>query len=73
MTKEEFGDRLRALRLQKRLSQGELAARIPTDQKRVSVWENGHSMPELLSIRRLCQVLEVSADELLGLKTKCDQ
>ena len=60
------GNGLRRLRERRLLTQAELAAALGARQASVSAWETGESRPSMASMRKLCQVLGVETDELLG-------
>jgi len=60
-----FAQTLKRLRQQKNLSQQELADLIGVHVRQVSKYEMGTSLPTLERIRRMAEVLEVSADELV--------
>jgi len=60
-----FGEILKRLRQEKSLSQQELANLIGVHVRQVSKYEMGTSMPTLDRIRRMAEVLDVSADELV--------
>jgi transcriptional regulator with XRE-family HTH domain len=60
-----FGEILKRLRQEKGLSQQELANLIGVHVRQVSKYEMGTSMPTLDRIRRMAEMLEVSADELV--------
>jgi transcriptional regulator with XRE-family HTH domain len=62
-----FGDRLRAARTARGLSQWELAARIGTSPVNVRNWERRGVEPSASRIASLAIALGVSADYLLGL------
>lgn len=62
-----FGFRLKLARDRMLLTQRELARKITTDPMVVWKWENGQSFPNLSGLISLCNVLEVSADYLLGI------
>ncbi len=66
-----FGERLRALRLERRLNQKELASAAGIDVTYLSKLENGRLEPPAEdTIRRLARVLEVEPTELLLLAHK---
>jgi transcriptional regulator with XRE-family HTH domain len=58
-------ERLRELRRRRLLTQAELAQRVGVSLQSVQAWEWGKSEPRLRHIRRLAEVLEVPAEELL--------
>lgn len=60
-----FGEKLTRARKQKGLSQEELAGKLDITRQTISKWELDQSTPELSYLKRLCEILEVSADELL--------
>ena len=57
---------LRALRLRRLLTQGELAERVGVRYQTVWTWETGTARPQVKHMRRLCEVLEVTPDELFA-------
>jgi transcriptional regulator with XRE-family HTH domain len=61
-----FGERLRKIRKEKGIKQGELAGRIGIAQYVLSRYEHNLTVPTLTSIEWLCIALEVTATELLG-------
>ena len=63
-----FAERLRQLRTDEGLKQAELAERIDTTQRKISYMEAGHTEPDLLTLWKLCDYFEVSADYMLGRK-----
>ena len=63
----KLGKRLRELRIEKHISQKELAVIIETNNSSVCDWECGRSEPGLDVVIKLCKYFEVSADYLLGL------
>ena len=50
------------------LSQSEIARRLNIKQQAVSQYITGQTMPALDTFANLCKILDVSADEILGLK-----
>ena len=66
---EELGERLARLRRDKGLTQVELADKIGIIQPVLSDYERGRLRPYAEMVARFCVALDVSADELLGLKT----
>ncbi|MBK9374028.1 MAG: helix-turn-helix transcriptional regulator [Holophagales bacterium] len=65
-----FSQTLKRLRQERRLSQQELADLIGVHVRQVSKYEMGTSLPTLERIRRMAEVLQVSADELVFGVTK---
>ncbi len=64
----EFGEKLRQLRKEKKLTQKELAALIGVKNSVISFYELGDRIPSPEVIRRLAIALHVSADYLLGIE-----
>jgi transcriptional regulator with XRE-family HTH domain len=61
-----FGSQLRAVRLERAMTQQELAERVGCGDKRhVSYFENGHRDPHLSTIRRFAAVLGCSTARLV--------
>ena len=67
MGMEYFGDKLRALRMEKKLTQNDLAARLGIVGASVSSYEKNKQYPSVEVLIQLCQTFDVSADYLLGL------
>ncbi len=59
-----IGDRLRALREQKKLSQGDIEKRTGLVRVYVSRVENGHTVPALETLEKFARALEVPMYEL---------
>ena len=62
-----FGDRIRYLRLEKELTQPEVAKALQVSNCIVSKWENDLMEPKLTYLVRMCKFFDVSADYLLGI------
>lgn len=62
-----FAKRLKELRMQNGLTQGELGAYLGYGFTAIANYESGRNEPSLRDFMRLCEVLGVSADYLLGL------
>ena len=58
-------DKLLKLRKEKRLSQEDVAEKLNVSRQTVSKWETGQSSPDLDKIIPLCELYEISSDELL--------
>ena len=68
MRNNEFGQKLRELRLEKRISQRKLGELFGVCNQTVSFWEIGSREPDLDTLRALATFFEVSTDYFLGLK-----
>lgn len=62
-----LGERLRAVRRERSLTQREVAEAIGVSEQAVSKWENSAVLPDVYHLRLLAELLRVSADHLLGL------
>ena len=64
---DTFNERLKELRLEKGLSQEQLAKETDLSRSAIGFWENGQRVPSALAIITLAKYFGVSADYLLGL------
>lgn len=61
----DFGTLLRILRTDQGYSQEALGKQLLTSASTISKWENNISYPDILQIRTLSEILQVSCDDLL--------
>lgn len=66
MNYNKIGSFIASERKVKKLTQAKLAEKIFVSEKTVSKWENGKGIPDTNSLYKLCEVLEVSINELLS-------
>ncbi|MDY6367457.1 MAG: helix-turn-helix transcriptional regulator [Clostridia bacterium] len=66
--KETFGDRFRYLRLEKGLSQIELAKQLQVSKSVISLWELNGSDPTLTNLIKISEFFNVSIDYLAGIE-----
>lgn len=62
-----FGEKIRALRLEKGLTQTQLADKIGLVKGSISAYEQGKKYPSVEVLIKLCTVFDVSSDYLIGL------
>ena len=62
-----FGERLRQLRKQNKLTQVQLAHEVHTDQQMISYYERDEKHPMPDTVNQLAKVLKTTSDYLLGL------
>lgn len=62
-----FGEKIRALRLEKGLTQTQLADKIGLVKGSISAYEQGKKYPSIEVLIKLCSVFDVSSDYLIGL------
>jgi transcriptional regulator with XRE-family HTH domain len=65
---QNFGPRLATLRKARSLTQVQLAALAGTTQRAISYYENDDGIPPAAALIDLAKALNVSSDELLGLR-----
>ena len=63
-----FSQRLRELRLDKKLSMKQLAKEINTTDAAISNWENGVNEPKISYVISISKFFGVTSDYLLGLE-----
>ncbi len=61
-----LGEKIYKLRTEKNLSQGDLAEKLDVSRQSVSKWETDTAVPDLDKLIKLCDVFEISLDELTG-------
>lgn len=62
----DLGSTIYKLRTAKNLSQEELAGLLEVSRQSVSKWENNTATPDLEKLIKLCDIFEISLDELAG-------
>lgn len=63
-----FGERIKELRIEKGLTQKQLAQIIENAQSAIVYWESDKQEPTISVLKKLCMYFDVSADYLLGLE-----
>ena len=67
---ETIGKTIALLRKEKGMTQNELAEKMNVTDKAVSKWERDISCPDINTISKLADILDVSVEELLKVKNK---
>ena len=62
----EFGEKLKQLREEKGMTQQTIAEKLYVTRQAVSRWECGARYPDLLTAKKISQILNVSLDEMLS-------
>ena len=62
---ETIGNRIAKFRKEKNMTQEDLANLLGVSSQAVSKWENDASCPDISLLPQLCEVLGITADELL--------
>lgn len=63
---DKFFERLKELRIEKKISQAQLAADTGLTISAISKWEQGQRIPSALAIITLAKYFNVTTDYLLG-------
>jgi len=66
MNQEKIGKFISECRKDKNLTQSELAEKLGVTDKSISNWENGRNMPDLSLFKPLCDILEISINDLIS-------
>ncbi|MGM0167994.1 hypothetical protein IGI39_003006 [Enterococcus sp. AZ135] len=64
---EYFGDKLKALRKAKKMTQLDLGNRVGVSKWAITSYEQGRTSPSVEILIKLCDILDVSSDYLLGI------
>lgn len=76
MNQEKIGKFISMVRKGKKLTQKQLADKLGITDRAISKWENGKSMPDLSLLTPICDILDISINELLSgeyIKNKEDE
>ena len=65
MSKQDFGSTIAALHKVEGMTQLDLAQKMGVTDNAVSKWERNLSFPDVASLPRLAELLELSGDDLL--------
>ena len=66
MDYKKIGELISTERKSKNLTQSKLAKKLFISEKTISKWENGNGVPDTESLTKLCQIFEISVNELLN-------
>ena len=64
---KNLGETIKNARIEKKLTQPQLAKLVGVSAGMISIWENNINEPKASYIKALAEALEISADYLLGL------
>lgn len=73
MNQKRIGIFIAECRKRKRLTQAELAEKLGVTDRSVSNWENGVCLPDASLYRALCDILQISVNELFAGEFLCDE
>lgn len=63
---EKIGTIIRNHRIAQGLTQEELGNKVFVSKQAVSKWETGKTLPDIEMVRKLCDILQINKDEILG-------
>ena len=66
MDQVKIGQFIKTIRKEKNYTQREVAEKLVISEKTVSKWETGNGLPEVSLMLPLCELLEISVNELLS-------
>lgn len=66
MNQEKIGKFISKVRKEKKLTQKQLAEKLGITDRAISKWENSKSMPDLSLLKPLCDILDITINELLS-------
>lgn len=66
MDQEKIGKFILKLRKEKKMTQQDLADKLNVTDRAVSHWENGRSIPDVSLYKKICEVLDISLEELIN-------
>ena len=66
MNQEQIGKYIKLKRKNKKITQEQLSEKLGVSNKAISNWENGKNMPDLSLFKPLCEILDITINELLS-------
>ena len=66
MNQEKIGKFIAKCRKEKKLTQEQLAEKLGVTSKSISRWENGNTMPDLSLFNPLCEMLQITVNDLMS-------
>lgn len=66
-------DLIKQLRINKGYTQKKLASLLSVASYTISDWEQGRADPDIESIKKLCVIFDITADELLEIETNAQR
>lgn len=61
-----FGERLRELRLERKMTQSAVGSILHVSANTIYAWENDKQEPSMTTLLKLCEIFNVSLDFLFG-------
>jgi len=66
MDQEKIGKFIKKCRINKKLTQSDLAEKLGVSDRTIGNWENGRNMPDLSLFKPICEELDISINEFLS-------
>lgn len=66
MDQEKIGKFISECRREKQITQEQLAVQLGVTSKAVSKWETGHCLPDASKYKSLCEILDITVNELFA-------
>lgn len=66
MNQEKIGEFIAKCRKHKKMTQVELGEKLGVTEKSISNWENGRNMPDLSLFKPLCEILDITINDLMS-------
>ena len=66
MNQMKIGKFIKELRIEKKMTQADLAEKLGVSNRAVSKWENGLNMPDVSLLRPICEIFDITINELLS-------
>ena len=73
MNQEKVGRFIRELRIEKEMTQQELAEKLGVTDSAISKWENGQAVPELNGLILLSELYGVTIDRIVKENDECKE
>ncbi len=67
MTNEGIGQNILKYRKEAKMTQAQLADKLGVTYQAVSQWENGTTMPDIMSLPAIAEALSITLNQLFGL------
>ena len=63
---ETLGEKLKAARIARKMSQNQAAEQLLVSRQSISKWENGVCLPDLDNFQKICELYQISPNEILA-------
>ena len=66
MDQIKIGKFIQERRKEKKITQSKLAERLNVTDRAISKWENGNCLPDVSNIHELCNILDITINDLFS-------